>query len=165
MFVHAGTHLYGKVDQVPGLLHVGTQFFHVNFVPLIPTGSFIILEGVERKEDEGPGIAIPLDYRSMFYAWLRTALMVGGGLAFITAAIEGFRCLARHGDGAYAAGMAVVGVVLAAFLPFTYRMTRAAPLRALGLARLAGIEPEVVAKYFVNHPSLADIEQFDRQGA
>lgn len=164
MFVHAGTHLYGKVDQVPGLLHVGTQFFHVNFVPLVPMASFVVLDGVERKEDDAPGVPIPLNGKSLFFAWLRSGMYIGGGLAAAGGVIEAFRCIGNRGDGEYAAGLAVAAVVLLGLLPLTYRLTRAAPLRALALARLANIEPEVVAPFFVNHPSLPNPEELDRQG-
>jgi hypothetical protein len=58
--------------------------------------------------------------------------------------------------------MAVVALVLFAVLPLTYRLTRAAPFRALALARHVDIEPEDVAAYFVHHPALLDGP--DRQG-
>jgi hypothetical protein len=164
MFVHAGMSLYGKVDQVPGLLHVATQFFHVNFVPLVPTGSFVVIEGIERKDDDPPGIPIGYHFRSLLFAWIRAGLWIGGGWAAIAAIIEAFRCLHHRGDPGFAAAMAVLSLVLFAILPATYRLTRAAPLRAVALARLADIEPEVVAGFFINHPSLANPEELDRQG-
>lgn len=164
MFVHAGTLLYGKVDQVPGLLHVATQFLHVNFVPLWPMSSFVVIEGIERNEDDPPGVAIAMNYRSVFFAWLRTGMTVGGGAAALSAMIEGFRCLTHRGDAPYAAAMAVASVVLFGLLPLTYRLTRATPLRALALARKANIEPEIVAGYFVNYPTLPSPEELDGQG-
>ncbi len=42
----AGVHgkmMYGTCDVVPELFYVGTFFFHINFVPLIPLGSHLIL--------------------------------------------------------------------------------------------------------------------------
>jgi hypothetical protein len=162
MFVHAGLSLYGKVDQVPGLLHVATQFFHVNFVPLIPLGSYVVIEGVEPKNDAPPGVPIAFSYRSLFFAWLRAGIIMGGGGAAMVAIIEGFRLLHRHGRPGFAAAMAVLALVLFAVLPLTYRLTRATPFRALALARLADIEPEDVAPFFVHHPAL--VEELDRQG-
>ena len=70
MFVHAGMSLYGKVDQVPGLLHVATRFFHVNFVPLFPTGSFVVIEGIERPDNAPPGVPIGHHFRSILFAWV-----------------------------------------------------------------------------------------------
>jgi hypothetical protein len=162
MFVHAGMTMYGKVDQVPGLLHVGTQFFHVNFIPLIPLGSYVVIEGVEVKEDQPPGVPISFNFRSLFFAWLRAGLIAGGVFAAMAAIIEGFRLLHRHGQPGFAAAMAVLALVLFAVLPLTYRLTRATPFRALALARHADIEPEAVAPFFVHHPAL--VEDLDRQG-
>jgi hypothetical protein len=66
-----GTRLYGKVDEVPGLFHLATEFFCLNFVPLIPLRSFLVFSGTER------GIPMRLSGKSMFFAYLRVALLVG----------------------------------------------------------------------------------------
>src|SRR5215207_6184396 len=73
-----GTRLYGKVDHVPGLFYVATKFFHVQFVPLVPAGSFLIIDdGSER------GVAIGVSGKSILVAWLRAALVVGGIVAVV----------------------------------------------------------------------------------
>jgi hypothetical protein len=164
MFFHVGTHLYGKVDQVPGLLHVGTQFFHLNFVPLVPMGSYLVLHGVSNS-DETPGMPIPWSRKSVFFGWGRAALWIGATSLLVSAAVEAIRCLENQGDWVEAGGMALGAIVMFVLLPISYRLTHASPLRALELAKIAGIEPEVVAKYFVYHSSLASPEELDRQGA
>jgi hypothetical protein len=164
MFFHVGTQLYGKVDQVPGLLHVGTQFFHLNFVPLVPMGSYVVLEG-RPASDDTPGVPIEWSRKSVFFGWLRAALWIGASALLVSAIVEAIRCLENKGDWLDVGGQALAAIVLFVLLPLTYRMTRASPLRALALAKVAGLEPEVVAKYFVNHPSLPSPEELDGQGA
>jgi hypothetical protein len=74
------------VDQVPGVLHVATQFYHVNYLPLYPVKSYII------REEDGLGVPIPLNYRSMLMAWARLGLLgmaVVFAVATILAAVRG----------------------------------------------------------------------------
>jgi hypothetical protein len=80
MFFIFGHRLLGKVDQVPGVLHVATQFYHVNYLPLYPVKSYII------REEDGLGVPIPLNYRSMLMAWARLGL-VGMAVVFAVATI------------------------------------------------------------------------------
>jgi hypothetical protein len=37
MFFNFGQRNFGKVDCVAGVFYVVTQFFHINFLPLIPS--------------------------------------------------------------------------------------------------------------------------------
>src|SRR5437762_2645960 len=39
-----GSKLYGRVDDVPGMFYVATRFGHLWYLPLIPMGSFVVLE-------------------------------------------------------------------------------------------------------------------------
>ncbi len=64
-----GTHKYGWVDEVPGLGCVATSFIHVMYIPLIPTGSYLIFE-----EDEDMGISISLSMKSVLVAYVRAFL-------------------------------------------------------------------------------------------
>ncbi len=72
MLLIFGTRSYGRVDRVDGMFHVETSFFHVWFVPLIPTGSFAI------PAKGGGEVAVPigLSIKSVAVAWLRLALVV-----------------------------------------------------------------------------------------
>src|SRR5688572_9675502 len=76
MFVIYGTRLMGKVDHVENLGYVSTQFFHLNFVPLVPTGSYLILA---ENGDDFRGVSLPLSFKSILVAWLRA----GSFLAFV----------------------------------------------------------------------------------
>jgi hypothetical protein len=60
-----GTRTFGKVDCVPGLCSVATRFFPINFLPLIPPGSYMIFEGTDRGEPTG------LSLKSLALAWGR----------------------------------------------------------------------------------------------
>ena len=57
--LHMGRRLYGKVDEVPGVCHVATPFFHINLIPLIPFQSVVVYG----DSPQGPLVA---DYRWSF---------------------------------------------------------------------------------------------------
>jgi len=75
-----GTNFYGRVDEVPGIFHVVTEFEHLYAFPLIPRKSFLVL-------DEEPGgarvVRIPLSWKSVFVAWLRAVLCLVGAFPLI----------------------------------------------------------------------------------
>jgi hypothetical protein len=154
MFVHFGNHYYGKVDVVPNLCYVATRFFHVNFVPLVPLGSCIIVAGSE-KGNNFQGIQTSLSLKSIFVAWLRAALYgitAAILLAGIVMGIEQFQ--AGHWR---AFSRQLVGTVCAASaccfaLWLTYRLNRARYDRALQLGMELGLEPEFVESYLAIAP-------------
>ncbi len=65
-----GERLYGYVDRVPGLFFVASKFFHFNFVPIFPLGSFLVLE---KSLQNGPKteIRIPMSWKSVFVGYFR----------------------------------------------------------------------------------------------
>jgi hypothetical protein len=139
MLIMFGTRTYGKVDHLPGLFYVSTSFIHINFVPLCPTGSFLIIDdGKER------GMKIGMSGKSIFFAWLRALALAGGiGLACL-----GVFELAEHHIIA-ALILILVGILGVLFFFLSYRLARPGPRRALHIARQAGIAPEILARYFV----------------
>jgi hypothetical protein len=80
MIVVWGTRLFGKCDQVPGECYTATRFFYIQFLPLVPLKSFLIVHGSEA------GIEIPLSLKSIFFGWLRAGLVVGGLIGMVVAA-------------------------------------------------------------------------------
>ncbi|MGE0712748.1 MAG: hypothetical protein AB7N76_11195 [Planctomycetota bacterium] len=75
MVIVWGTGLYGRVDEVPGVCWVATQFFHLYYIPLVPMGSQAVLE---QNGNEWRGAAISLSFKSVLIAYLRAALIVAG---------------------------------------------------------------------------------------
>jgi hypothetical protein len=79
-----GEKSYGKVDRVPGVCYVVTVFAHLNFLPLVPVRSFIVLEGTESGgEFRGKQIATNLKSAAAGYAraWLGLGTVVAGAVA------------------------------------------------------------------------------------
>lgn len=83
-----GTRLFGGTDEVPGLCHVATKFFHINFLPLCPLTSYLVL-----KQNFGhrsfQGVEIPLDGKSVALGYVRalaTAAALFTGIWFIATA-------------------------------------------------------------------------------
>jgi hypothetical protein len=124
MFVFGGR-LFGKVDQVPGHFHVATQFFHVNFVPLVPTKSWIVLHGTEKSglgRTSWQGIQLrSIRWGSVGMAWLRFGLVVATAI-FASIALGAFLKGANPESGAVAGLLAAAG---AAALFASYRLVRA----------------------------------------
>jgi hypothetical protein len=109
-----GERLGGKVDRVPGLFYVGTMFFHVDYVPLIPLRSYIIFQGTEQGE-AFQGKQIKLSSRSVLAGLLRGWL---GLVTIIAAAIAGFAltslALSEIAPG-FVAPLVATAVICAAF--------------------------------------------------
>jgi len=153
MYFAAGLSLYGKVDQVPGLFHVATKFFHLNHLPLLPTGSFL----VDQRSDPPKEYPIPWSGKSILFAWLRFGLMLGGAGLALASFFFLLRLAEGHRVGHKLAAAATASVLLWFFLYRSYGFTRATPLRALELAPAAGVSPEQLARYFLDYEDLPDV--------
>lgn len=134
MIVFYGTQFYGKVDKVPMLGHVATSFFYIQFVPLIPLGSYLVLE-------DGQGsLSVGFSFKSLLVAWLRTALVFGAfGLMIAGILATGNRStlgMVASFGGAVACIAAMVGSY---FVPF---VGQASFERAMRLADQVGVKPE-----------------------
>jgi hypothetical protein len=88
-----GKRLLGRVDSVPSQYHVATLFWHFCYLPLIPLGSYLVLEHSMRGMTMTfRGIRIPLSIKSWAIAWLRTLLafpLVMAVVGLITFPMEG----------------------------------------------------------------------------
>lgn len=100
MIIVYGTRFYGKVKAC-GRSFLGTQFFHIYYVPLIPIGTHLILE--ENVGGGYKGIKSDFSLKSMLAAYLR----VWGPIAVITALCVGIGELSDFSDEPLA--MALVG--------------------------------------------------------
>lgn len=114
MVIVYGTRFYGKVREC-GRSFLGTQFFHIYYVPLIPIGTHLILE--EHGDGSYKGIKTGFSLKSMLAAYLR----VWGPLAVLAAVCIGIGIVDDVSDEPLA--MAVVlgftGIVVLALLAGT----------------------------------------------
>ena len=169
MVVFYGTRLYGKVDQVPGVFYVATRFVYLQFIPLFPVGSVLIIDGTE--SDEGySGAALGLSGKSILFTYLRLILLLGGIIVGIVGVVELISALDNQGRGSIweaASWLGFCPLMLAAWW-FSYRWSHAGEARALMLAQLAGIPPEVIVEHFApsgqppaTHERLPEVEPAD----
>ena len=116
MIIFFGTKSYGKVDSIPGVCHVATDFVHIQFLPLIPVGTYAVFSDRHR-------VRLPLSFKSILMAWLRVFLMVSG----VAAALFSVTGFAEHhsADGILAA---VVTAAILCLIVLSYR------LRSVGVA-------------------------------
>src|SRR5262249_45886968 len=128
------------------LFYVVTGFFYVQFIPLFPTGSILMLDdGKER------GFKLGMSGKSVFFAYLRAALIIGGPAAILFGVLELMK------NPPVSIGLIVVGVVATVLFFLTYKLSKPSPRRALQLATQAGIPPEYVAQFFVHADIPADM--------
>jgi len=64
-----GTRVFGTTYAVPGVFYVATRFFHVDFVPLIPTTSYMVICTGQTQFVK----QIPVNCSSVGVAWIRFA--------------------------------------------------------------------------------------------
>jgi hypothetical protein len=141
MFIF-GTRLYGKVDHVPGLFYIATTFGHVNFLPLMPLQSYLVLDdGQERA------IPLPTSWKSVLVAWFRAVGFVGGLFAFVGGLIE-MSQPTRHSDPNTNILAFVLGLATLIMTVGSYWIFRAGRIRAVALALQVGIDPTCVHAYF-----------------
>ena len=144
MLIFHGEQLYGKVDHVPGHFHVATRFFYVQFLPLLPLGSVIVVEEPLSKEG-WQNQATKFSLKSVLMAWFRAALVIVGPILIIVGMVE---LADRKPDRSFGAGMICTGVCLFGLNWFTYRITCARPDRALAIGTELGVPPERLAQAF-----------------
>lgn len=117
MIIVWGSGLYGKVDEIPGgLFHVATKFGHIYYLPLIPTGSHIILS---KEGDQFRGVEIGLSGKSILMAWLRAGMILAG-VGLTIAGIVMMNDTPRSSGSTGGMGTLVAGVLCLAALIATY---------------------------------------------
>jgi hypothetical protein len=143
MVVVFGSSFYGKVESVPGVCHVATRFLHFFFVPLFPTGSWLMLDDRELAGGGDGAIRLPsMHWGSVGVAWLRFFLLVAAAVLGIISATK----LALDRPFAQTAPMIVLGVVCIGAFIASYRVTRANPQSLEALRGVSGIPSAVLAR-------------------
>jgi hypothetical protein len=143
-----GRRFCGKVDIVPGLCYVKTQFAHIYWVPLIPLRSYIILEGSENGTTF-KGVPTRMRWKSVLYGWLRGACVVGIIAGVFGLLVSGARWANELLTDS--ATLSLVSVSVAAGCVFCYwlsiRTAQASYSRALELAEEVGIPLDLLEEH------------------
>ena len=157
-----GTQNYGKVDRIPGVGHVCTQFFHINFVPLCPVRSFFIFEGVGSGD---VGVSIPWSPKSILVAWLRGGLVVGAFAAAIFGLVRFTDSKDAPADPLLATLLLLGAAGLVGLFFLTYRLGLIAHAnyeRAVSLGHRIGFNDETMLMIEILHGRLT-AEQADAE--
>ena len=141
-----GDNYYGQVDRVRGLFFVRTRFLHIWFVPLIPRESYLFFD--EQPDGQYIGVRIPLNWKSVFVAWMRGFLLFFAVIVLLGAAgpFESDQLSWRY-KFAFAAlclGMAVLACI--GYL-WTLRFSRPTTARAVAHGAVLHIPGRVVEEY------------------
>jgi hypothetical protein len=142
-----GSGLYGKCDHVPGLFYVVTRFGHLYFLPLVPVQTYLVLDGSD-SGDKFSGWPIGMSGKSVLLAWLRLALFIGIIVLTVLTGIAVVKALESKGSWLKAGAMAAGAALLVYVFVASYRLTKASPARALQLAEEAGLDPNLIVRYF-----------------
>lgn len=147
MIIFYGERFYGKVDVVPGLFHVVTVFFHLEFFPLVPLRSCIVLAGSGGQT----GMVTSMSLKSVLIGWLRAALVVSMLVSGIMAVV-GYLSL-RPGEPLSDLSTRLAWFGGSFFLYWiTLRLGRASHTRALELGAQLGLPPEAVEERLGANP-------------
>ena len=145
MFFVFGKRLMGKCDAVPGLFHVSTQFFHINYVPLIPLQTYIVLS-TDGKTFRG--VPVGFSPKPLAFAWGRMITLIAA------VGLSGF-AIAQCADaraGTPDKLIAVIGAVLAVmsfvFLMWHRVCTKASFNRACQLGQQLGLNEAGFAQLY-----------------
>jgi hypothetical protein len=136
-FIH-GQRLCGKVDRVPGLFYVSTKFFHVDYMPLFPVGSYLVIEGTEQGE-KFHGTKIKMRWKSVMAGLLRSWLAIftisgaGGASNELAKMLFG-----KHESWSYLAQAGMVIAVCGVFI-FVLASSRRVIYPVLGILIVASV--------------------------
>ena len=145
MVIWFGKRLYGKVDEVPGVFHVATQFFHLQFFPLIPLQSLIVLAGTDGER----GVPTAMSLKSVLMAWFRAFLLISMIGCVVWGIVEMAEASNRNRPVGPALVAPIVGFVgTTACYWFSVRFSRAGFDRARDLAVQVGLPEEVIEQLF-----------------
>lgn len=150
MIIFGWNMLFGRTDKIPGLLFVGTSFFHIFFIPLIPLGSYIVLYQDDKWMDGFKGIRIGFSPKSILFAWLRAAAVVGI-LIVLSRFLDAYWLSASRMHSSWPAspgwdGIAVIAICL--FVLWVLRIGSVAnDQRATELADIAASNPDNLAAF------------------
>jgi len=160
MLIVFGQKRCGKVDHVPGLFYVITEFFHIYYFPLIPMGSYLILDGSPGGSSV-QGTRISISFKSVLMGWFRALLVVGFFAGLLLAGLAAAELGAHKQHRSIEAILIplIVAGLCAFFYWLTKRSERAGYGRALVLAEQVGIPQEYVEKCF--EPPTDSFEQYE----
>jgi hypothetical protein len=156
-----GYTLFGRVDRVPGLFHVATQFLHVYWMPILPKRSMLVLE---MPSGEGRAVLLPLSWKSILLAWGRFLIMIAGCVVLPFGIGVNLPDLPDRWARVAAIMMLSMPIMSMVLIGVSYALTRAKASRAIELARIAGIPPEEIARRFVGQLRPEDEELLRRAG-
>jgi hypothetical protein len=159
MVVVYGTQLYGRVDHVPGVFYVATKFAHCWYLPLIPLGSYAV---IDESADEFAGIPIGWSGKSILWAYLRAAVVLYGIASIVVGAIEGLMQAGPYGP--FLPGVwppIVAGAACFAAVWGSRWLTMPSRMRAYQHAINAGVPHELLSEAF----NLEDAEREAKQEA
>lgn len=105
-----GERMYGYADRVPGLCYVATQFWHFNFVPLVPLGSYLVMEGSE-GEKGFQGKRIGFNAKSLLLGYFRGWVGLAVIVLFVICSIQAYEIWSDGADG-LTLGLVIGGLVL-----------------------------------------------------
>ena len=135
-----GSRLYGKIDRLSNGWFVATKFAHVNYFPLIPSGTMLVTQQNGRT---WRGVPLPISPRSIAMAYTRAlACLVGfGGFILPLVILQGHPSTAESAFS-IVGGTLMVGIAIGSFL-FWRRASADREQRWLKIANISSISGDL----------------------
>jgi hypothetical protein len=140
---------YGRVNRIPGLFYVATGFFHINFLPIFPVGTYVLFDGTKDH-----GVRTRLSLRSIVVGYLRTYSFL---VAFIASLVALLWLIIELPKGNLTTGFLYgSGVAAAAWSVYalTFLLGRPNLAWSLRLAEELDIPLERLAQHVADNPKL-----------
>lgn len=135
MFDWHGTRLYGRVDEVPGVFYVSTDWYHVNLVPYYPLTSVVVSCRPRGAAQPRP---IGNSAKSIWLVRFRIALILFGLLCWAFAQAHRFRPEPTAQERFWGGLITLTAAAILFAGTFSPLVRRASPSRARELARIVG---------------------------
>lgn len=139
MYIIYGSGLYGKVDHAPGLFYVATQFFHIWWIPIFPTGSYLMIDDNTGES----GVPIRLSFKSWLMGWFRAGCFLAGTGLFLAGTFINSRHPAEERFWQLGSGLGLLALAV-----LSYFVVSIGRRRAVYLAECANIDPSFVHDHF-----------------
>ena len=139
IYITGGKRLFGRVDRVPGMFCVATEFVHPWYCPMVPLRSVII---VCQSTTGWQGVATSFSWKSILLAWSLPILLLTWTLGGTIAVVLLTDHHTEFADKAIATSITCGAFILWLVLLVLPTRLRARYVRAKQLGTQLGLTPE-----------------------
>lgn len=146
MILHVSDEIRGRVDVVPGVCHVATEFVCVWFLPVLPRRSLLFYAAPEAPAGVA-AVPVRLSAKSILFAYARPFFIIWATLAGAFPFVIILNSLVKPGKLLEFLPVAALFAAPPWLLPYAMRRASvASPRRCLLMAEIEGLPPDVAMR-------------------